>query len=205
MTARVTDAGRRVWNVNIHDDARLAAAVPAGARVALDVGCGDGFLAARLAKSLPTVVAVDRDEGVLERARARFPDARVEWRLADVFELAPAEARFDAVVSNATLHHLSDTRRALEHLGSLVEPGGVLGVVTFVRPRVRDLPWVAVAWVARGIAIRMRGKWEHTAPTQWPPKDTLGDLRRIAKEVLPGSTVKRLLYGRVMLQWRRGW
>lgn len=204
MAERATEAGGRVWNVNIHYDARLSAAVPAGARSALDVGCGDGFLAARLAESVPEVVALDRDEGVLERARNRFPDARVEWRCADILELAPAGGRFDAVLSNATLHHLPDARRALEHLRSLVEPGGVLGIVTFVRPRVRDLPWVAGAWIARGLAIRVRGKWEHTAPTHWPPNDTLGDLRWIAKEVLPGSTVKRLLYGRVLLHWRRG-
>jgi len=82
-------------------------------------------------------------------------------------ELRPADGRFDAVLSNATLHHLPDTRGALEHLRSLVEPGGVLGIVTFVRPRVRDL-------------------------------------RRIANEVLPGSTAKRLLYGRVLLKWQRG-
>ena len=80
----------------------------------------------------------------------------------------------------------------------------MLGIVTFVRPRVRDLPWLAMAWVVRGVAIRMRGKWEHTAPTHWPPADTLGDLRRIANEVLPGSTVTRLLYGRVLLRWQRG-
>jgi 2-polyprenyl-3-methyl-5-hydroxy-6-metoxy-1,4-benzoquinol methylase len=36
------------WNVNIHYDATLAGCVPATARSVLDVGCGDGFLAARL-------------------------------------------------------------------------------------------------------------------------------------------------------------
>ena len=36
------------WNLNIQTDALLADDVPAGSRV-LDVGCGDGFLSARLA------------------------------------------------------------------------------------------------------------------------------------------------------------
>jgi methylase of polypeptide subunit release factors len=50
-----------LWNVNIHYDARLAACVPATARSVLDVGCGDGFLAARLVGQVPLVVAIDVD------------------------------------------------------------------------------------------------------------------------------------------------
>lgn len=40
------------WNANIHYDRRLDACVPETARSVLDVGCGDGFLAARLARRL---------------------------------------------------------------------------------------------------------------------------------------------------------
>jgi SAM-dependent methyltransferase len=197
------DDEKRPWNINIHYDAALCAAVPSDARRVLDVGCGDGFLAARFAEQVPEVVAVDLDAAVLERAKARFPHAPVDWRCANIFDISGSDGRFDAVLSNATLHHLPDTRRALQHLGSLVKPGGVLAVVTFVRPRVRDLPWQTVAFVARGIAIRLRGKWEHTAPQHWPPADSISDLRRIAAELLPGCRVSRLLYGRVLLRWSR--
>lgn len=65
------------WNANIHYDGRLDACVPASATSVLDVGCGDGFLAARLARRVPLVVAIDVDAPVLDRARARFPEARV--------------------------------------------------------------------------------------------------------------------------------
>ncbi len=41
------------WNANIHYDGRLEACVPASAASVLDVGCGDGFLAARLARRVP--------------------------------------------------------------------------------------------------------------------------------------------------------
>lgn len=73
-----------LWNANIHYDARLTACVPAAARAVLDVGCGDGFLAARLAPRVPHVVAIDIDAAVLGRARARFPDAPVTWRHGDI-------------------------------------------------------------------------------------------------------------------------
>jgi hypothetical protein len=49
------------WNANIHYDGRLDACVPASATSVLDVGCGDGPLAARLASRVQLVVAVDAD------------------------------------------------------------------------------------------------------------------------------------------------
>lgn len=195
--------GRRTpWNVNISDDARLEAAVPRTARSALDVGCGDGFLAARLARRVPRVVAIDLDAPVLERARRRFPDAPVEWRLGDVLELRAADERFDAVVSNATLHHLPDTRLAVRALGRLVAPGGVLAIGAFARFEWRELPWQVVAWVVRGVAIRVHGKWEHSAPIAWPPREGFRTLRRIVRDELPGARVLRTRYGRVRIVWR---
>ena len=99
-----------LWNANIHCDTRLAACVPAAAGAVLDVGCGDGFLAARLARRVPLVVAIDIDAPVLGRARARFPDAPVTWCHGDI-TTHPLEAEsFDAVLSNAMLHHLPDAR-----------------------------------------------------------------------------------------------
>ena len=92
------------WNANIHYDGRLDACVPASATSVLDVGCGDGFLAARLARRVPLVVAIDADAPVLDRALARFPAARVTWCHGDVLTHRLGRASFDAVVSNATLH-----------------------------------------------------------------------------------------------------
>ena len=189
------------WNVNIHYDARLDAAVPAAARSALDVGCGDGFLAARLADRVPLVVAIDVDAPVLARARARFPDAKVSWCHGDVMTYPLAPGSFDAVVCNAALHHLPDTRAALARLRELVRPGGTLAVVGFTRTQWRDWPWALTAFVCRGVAIRVRGKWQHTAPTAWPPPHTLSELRQAARDVLPGAGLRRLLLGRYLMTW----
>ena len=175
------------WNVNIHYDARLAALVPEGAVAVLDVGCGDGFLAARLAGRVPRVVAVDSDAPVLGRARARFPDAAVTWRHGDVMTCPLDPGSFDAVLSNAAFHHLPDAGAALARLGGLLRPGGTLAVVGFARTGWRDLPWAAAAFVTRGAAIRWHGKWQHTAPQTWPPPHTLRQLRLLARPVLPGA------------------
>jgi 2-polyprenyl-3-methyl-5-hydroxy-6-metoxy-1,4-benzoquinol methylase len=190
------------WNANIHYDGRLDACVPASATSVLDVGCGDGFLAARLARRVPLVVAIDADAPVLGRARARFPDARVTWCHGDVVTYPLGRESFDAVLSNATLHQLPDAGEALSRLSQLVRPGGTLAIVGFVRTEWRDLPWVLTALACRGVANRVRGKWEHTAPQTWPPPDTLRELRHSLRETLPGARISRLLMGRYLIVWR---
>jgi SAM-dependent methyltransferase len=89
------------WNVNIHYDGRLDDCVPPRAASVLEVGCGDGFLAARLSKRLPNVVAVDIDEPVLEPAKQRFPTAPVKWLCGDILAMADELWDFDAVVTFA--------------------------------------------------------------------------------------------------------
>lgn len=204
MIGRALAFGRAdaLWNVNIHYDAKLDASVPGDAVSVLDVGCGDGFLAARLSRRIARVVAVDVDQPVLERAKQRFPDAPVQWQHGDVLDVAGELGRFDAVVSNAALHHFPDTCVALRRLRDLVQPGGTLAIVTFARAGWRDLPWALLTVVLRGIAIRLRGKWEHSAPTVWPPRDTVHQLRRYVRAELPGADVSRLLLGRIFIRWR---
>jgi ubiquinone/menaquinone biosynthesis C-methylase UbiE len=193
---------RQPWNINIHYDKLLDSQVPQGARCVLDVGCGDGFLAARLADRIPAVTALDLDAPVLHRARARFPDAPIRWMHGDVMTAELPDEGFDAVVSNAALHHVEDTRAALRRLAGLVAPGGTLAVVAFVRPSLRNGLWHLTSWTACGVANRVKGKWEHTAPIKWPPPDTLGQLRAHVRALLPGAAVRRLLYGRVLITWR---
>jgi 2-polyprenyl-3-methyl-5-hydroxy-6-metoxy-1,4-benzoquinol methylase len=190
------------WNINIHYDGALDACVADDTVSVLDVGCGDGFLAARLSRRIPRVVGVDVDQPVLQRAMQRFPDAPVHWRHGDVLVLGAELGRFDAVVSNGSLHHFPDTRAALRCLRDLVQPGGTLGIVTFARPGWRDLPWGLLTIVLRGIAIRLRSKWEHSAPTVWPPRDTVYQLRQHVRAELPGAEVSRLLLGRIFIRWR---
>jgi len=190
------------WNVNIHYDGTLDRLVPATAVSVLDVGCGDGFLGARLSRRVPHVVALDSDQPVLRRAQARFPDALASWQHGDVLTGVVTPGSFDAVVSNATLHHLPDTRAGLRRLGSLVRPGGTVAIVTFARTEWRDIPWALSALIARGVANRVRGKWEHSAPTSWPPARTFRQLRQHAETELPGARVSRLLLGRVLIRWQ---
>ncbi len=89
-----------------------------GLRV-LDLGCGDGALTERLARSGADVVAVDASESQAAAARARGLDARVgDARRLDF------EDEFDAVFSNAALHWISPPEAVVEGVARALRPGG---------------------------------------------------------------------------------
>jgi hypothetical protein len=86
-------------------------------------------------------------------------------------------------------------------LSQLVRPGGTLAIVGFTRTEWRDWPWALTAFACLGVANRVQGKWEHTAPQAWPPPDTFRQLRRSLREALPGARISRLLMGRYLIIW----
>ncbi|BBX69271.1 hypothetical protein MPSYJ_27320 [Mycolicibacterium psychrotolerans] len=71
----------------------------------LDVGCGDGLLAQRLAPVSRSVVGIDPDAAAVHRARTRLAamenSSVVEAGFADY-----PSARFDLITFVASLHHL---------------------------------------------------------------------------------------------------
>lgn len=195
---------RPPWNANIHYDrqlVRLAESVRPG-RV-LDVGCGDGFLSASLAGRGHEVTALDADAPVLARARRRWPTEDIAWLHGGLLSAPLSPAGFDAVLSNATLHHLPDTSAALRRMSELLRPGGVLGIVGFARNSPVDLPYALFGQACLLVANLARRKWEHTAPQLWPPPSTYRQMRSLARDVLPGSRFRRLLYGRYLLTWTK--
>ena len=76
------------------------------ARSLLDVGCGLGFMTARLHRELPGLertVGIDVSETAVAKARAAFPD--IEFQ-AGTLKSAPVEGRFDLVVTKDVLWYV---------------------------------------------------------------------------------------------------
>lgn len=194
----------RLWNANIHYHSVLLKAIPKAAQRVLDVGCGDGILSAQLLQAgVRHVVALDADAGVLARARARHPGVPIEWRCGDIFDLQPTtHYSFDAVLSVATFHHM-DAVAGLTRFAELVRPGGVVGVIGLAANNWWDLPYAVVGQCGRVVAGMTRGCWEHSAPMVWPPPTTYREIKRIARDVLPGVQYRHHFYGRYSLVWTR--
>jgi len=100
----------------------MNAVLPAvdGLRV-VDLGCGEGGLAVRLASGGAEVVAVDASEQMLAEA-ARHP--RVHYVRADLadFDLPPGSA--DLVVSSLALHYVEDFSGLVARVARWLTPGG---------------------------------------------------------------------------------
>jgi 2-polyprenyl-3-methyl-5-hydroxy-6-metoxy-1,4-benzoquinol methylase len=177
--------------------------LPPGASRVLDVGCGDGMLAAELADAgVRHVVGLDLDSPVLERARARHGARGIEWVHGDVLDVALEPESFDAVVSVAALHHM-DAARALTRFAQMVRPGGTVAVVGLAANAWPDLPLAAVAMASRTALTVVHGRWIHTAPQHWPPPLTYDEMKTLSARVLPGVRYQRHLLGRYSLVWRK--
>lgn len=99
----------------------------AGARSVLELGCGTGNDAARLADAGFSVTAVDLSGEAIERARGRF-GSMARFVVADMTERLPfPDGAFDAVMSNVAMHMFPDrvTRAVFAEVGRLVRPGGL--------------------------------------------------------------------------------
>jgi len=93
----------------------------------LEVGGGDGWLAAQLCDELDCdVTLVDQSERMVELAAARGIDAQ----LGDVQQLAFDDESFDTVVAAWMLYHVHDTNRGLGEIARVLEPGGRLVALT---------------------------------------------------------------------------
>jgi SAM-dependent methyltransferase len=186
-------------NARYHD-VLLADAPPLGR--ALDVGCGNGYLLAKLARVAETAVGIDVDAASLERARRNAAAPNVELVEGDVLTAPLPEASFDLVTSVAMLHHV-DARAALTRMKDLVSPGGRLAILGLARSTPRDLPRDVLGSVQARLGAREEAP-EPSAPLVWPPPETYASMRRLVREVLPGARYRRHTGFRYSVVWTAG-
>jgi len=201
------------WDHNRLYHAVLLRELPARTGEILEIGCGTGELTTKLAQRSQRVLALDLSPAMLAAARTRCAaQPHVELRLADALTCELPRAGFDVVATIATLHHLP-LEPMFARVRDALRPGGVFLAldVTLERSaagalgsavavplnllgrlratgRLRPPPEVRAAWQA------------HVASDRFPP---LAEVRRAAAALLPGARLRRHLYWRYSLVWRK--
>jgi len=113
---------------------------PWESRYILEIGCGEGDLAALMAKQAAYVYACDYSEEAIKKARKKYP--KVLFRVMDFHE---NPRRYDRVVMQGVLEHLDDPWGELRWIiNNLLSPGGdiITSSPCFLNPR--GLIWMTL-------------------------------------------------------------
>lgn len=139
-TQRIWNQNAEFWDEKMRDgnDFQRLLVGPATERLlelqpgelVLDVACGNGVFARRLAQLGAEVLACDFSEKFIEAARARTKTdtGRIEYRVLDATDreqlLALGRGQFDAAVCNMALMDMTTIEPLMGALAQLLKPGG---------------------------------------------------------------------------------
>jgi ubiquinone/menaquinone biosynthesis C-methylase UbiE len=200
------------WTANNHYHNLLLKHVPQNCENALEIGCGTGGFARHLAKRCQRVIALDLSPEMIHVARSRSSQFdNLEFQLADAMTWNFPQSQFDFVCSIATFHHLQQ-RELLVKMKDALKPRGVLVVLDLVESnrldeRLLDVVALGVSGILRLIhngrlkpPAEVRKAWEQHG--KHDHYSTTSQIRALANEILPGSSVRRRLLWRYTLVYQ---
>ncbi|MBD3285338.1 methyltransferase domain-containing protein [candidate division WOR-3 bacterium] len=116
--------------LGLASEQRAAARFVKGKRV-LEVGCGTGYMLARIASIHREVTGLDLSAGMLRQARKRLRGSLYKINLirASYYDIPFPAGYFDSVLATFTLTHAADLAPVAAELSRVLAPGGRLVIV----------------------------------------------------------------------------
>ena len=179
----------------------------------LEIGCGTGEFTRQLARRAERVLAVDLSPQMIRLARERAGlHTNIDFVTGDVMSYPLPAARFDCVATLATLHHLP-AEPVLRKIREALKPGGTFVCLDlYRRSGLSDLLFDGVAYPASLLLRllktgRLRPPREvREAYAEHGKTDTyltLPQVERICARVMPGALVRRHLFWRYSVVWKK--
>lgn len=108
---------------------------PVADKTLLDVGCGDGELASKLARRGAIVTGLDADPAMIAAARRRAGVEGTQLQLVEgqAEKLPFDDAVFDRIVAVTVLCFVRDAERAITEMARVLKPGGLLVIGELAR------------------------------------------------------------------------
>ena len=103
----------------------------------LDAGCGFGYGADMLSQFSKNVVGIDKNPTAISVAKNKYR-SKVKYFVYDIEEISPHNFQFfDYVTMFEVIEHLTNPKKALERIHSIIKDGGKLFIST---PNKRNSP-----------------------------------------------------------------
>ena len=195
------------WNHNNHYHVFLLKHVPTNCAYALDIGCGAGHFAYRLAAVCQKVDAVDADKDAILYGRNAFSSSpNITFYCGKFEDVTLPTHQYDFVSVIATLHHM-DTASALDEMKQRLRPGGVLAILgLYKEATVVDLLYSVISIPLNLMFQHIKNSDDvilNTHMITTSPKETLKEICQTAHLRLPGSRLRRHLFWRYSLIWQK--
>jgi ubiquinone/menaquinone biosynthesis C-methylase UbiE len=131
------------WNIRRIEECRTLIdwLAPAPRERILDIGCGDGYNTAAIAKRGAIVTGIDVNEYRLAIARKRHRGLPVDFRTMNAEAMSFADASFDKAISFCVIEHFQRDDLVLANVRRVLAPHGtlVLSADSLMNPEIRDV------------------------------------------------------------------
>lgn len=197
---------RHYWNHNTAFHEELVRDVKIRGGRVLDIGCGDGLLLQRLAPVAQHVVGIDPDPEIIALAQQRLADVSNVSLITEDFLTMPIpseDERYDTVICVASLHHM-DLQVALLKMRDFVAPGGRILVIGLSADKsVVDFLISGLVVLPIRLMDRFHGGVKDIKFRIADPNESLAEIRKVARDILPGAVIRRRFYYRYSLKWTK--
>ena len=196
-----------MWDHNTHFHQYLLHHCPKKIRRSLDIGCGFGLFAFKLANISEHVDALDVESSVLREALTLHYVPNIAYQQADFLEADLPKSSYDVIVSVASIHHM-DLELALIKMKELLQPSGRLLILGLYKEETfLDYLYSAISVPVNLICLNWhqasnRVSAGASAPTR-PAQLSLRQIKSVANNLIPGFRLQQHLFWRYSLIWQK--
>ncbi|KUO70564.1 MAG: hypothetical protein APF77_22050 [Clostridia bacterium BRH_c25] len=210
---RIACLGENKWDHNRHYHKYLLRHMSEQCGLSLDIGCGTGEFSRLLARKYEGVQGIDLSPEMIKKAiEISQGYDNISYSLGDILEHPLEENNYDCIVSIATMHHLPLERMLNIADKSLRQGGTFLVLDLYKQQSIVDFIYSAAAIPIN--LLFMLFKTGHLRKSEeeikaWDEHGkhdnylTIKEVKQACRNILPGAKVKRHLFWRYSLVWKK--